>query len=114
MSDQLERADEATELFMREALTRHRVPTLKPTGFCYYCVSEIKPGCCFVLSLHAPVIMKMSSGANASLVAEKLYYCSKYHHGAMRVLVPTINRSNSTEKSYNPVSMLVSAPPEIV
>ena len=47
MSDQFEKAEETTELFMREALTRHRVPTLKPTGFCYYCVSEIKPGLLF-------------------------------------------------------------------
>lgn len=47
MADQLERAEETTELFMREALSRHRAPALKPTGFCFYCVSEIKPGLLF-------------------------------------------------------------------
>lgn len=47
MSDQLENADEATELFFRAAMSKKRPASLIPCEKCFYCSETIKQGALF-------------------------------------------------------------------
>lgn len=45
--DPLDNASEAAEMFLRIAMANVSHVTLKPTGRCYYCDSEVRAGLLF-------------------------------------------------------------------